>query len=142
MKQWGMRVYLDGGRHVGVDAKPHYYCGLLNLYWLAHMPRVGLADSKDVPAAEAARIFRRLAVAIHEVSAHLPILAACPDPAVPERGAGDLRGMFGERLREMAGWHFAARPENGRVWISRERPDPARWEWALTLPGRTFRRRT
>jgi hypothetical protein len=52
MRQWGMRVYLDGGRHVGVDAKPHYYCGLLNLYWLAHMPRVGLADPKDVPAAE------------------------------------------------------------------------------------------
>ncbi len=52
MKRWGMRVYLDGGRHVGVDAKPHYYCGMLNLYWLAHMPRVGLADPKDVPAAE------------------------------------------------------------------------------------------
>jgi hypothetical protein len=52
MKKWGMGVYLDGGRHVGVDAKPHYYCGLLNLYWLAHMPRVGLADPKDVPAAE------------------------------------------------------------------------------------------
>lgn len=52
MKRWGMHVYLDGGRHVGVDAKPHYYCGLLTLYWLAHMPRVGLADPKDVPAAE------------------------------------------------------------------------------------------
>jgi hypothetical protein len=52
MKKWGMRVYLDGGRHVGVDAKPHYYCGLLNLYWLAYMPRVGLADAKDVPVAE------------------------------------------------------------------------------------------
>jgi hypothetical protein len=52
MKQWGMKVYLDGGRHVGVDAKPHYYCGLLTLYWLAHMPRVGLFDPKDVPAAE------------------------------------------------------------------------------------------
>ncbi len=52
MRKWGMRVYLDGGRHVGVDAKPHYYCGILNLYWLAHMPRVGLADPKDVPAAE------------------------------------------------------------------------------------------
>jgi hypothetical protein len=52
MKQWGMKVYLDGGRHVGVDAKPHFYCGLLNLYWLAHMPRVGLADPGDVPAAE------------------------------------------------------------------------------------------
>jgi hypothetical protein len=52
MWKWGMRVYLDGGRHVGVDAKPHYYGGILNLYWLAHMPRVGLADPKDVPAAE------------------------------------------------------------------------------------------
>jgi hypothetical protein len=52
MKQWGMKVYLDGGRHVGVDARPHYYCGLLNLYWLAHMPRVGLADPKEVSVAE------------------------------------------------------------------------------------------
>ena len=134
-----------------------YTCHQLETLWSEHLrPAIalfrpgailclGLLDplyDEDVPAAEAARIFRRLAVAIHEVSAHLPILAACPDPAVPERGAGDLRGMFGERLREMAGWHFAARPENGRVWISRERPDPARWEWALTLPGRTFRRRT
>ena len=106
---------------------------------------LGLLDplyDEDVPVAEAARIFRRLAVAIREVSAHLPILAACPDPAVPASSAGDLRWMFGERLRAMAGWHFAARPENGRVWISRERPDPARWEWTLTLPGRTFRRPT
>jgi hypothetical protein len=52
MKRWGMKVYLDAGRHVGVDAKPHYYCGLLTLYWLAHMPRVGLADPKDVASAE------------------------------------------------------------------------------------------
>jgi hypothetical protein len=52
MKKWGMGVYLDGGRHVGVDAKPHYYCGLLTLYMLAHMPRVGLADPKDELAAE------------------------------------------------------------------------------------------
>jgi hypothetical protein len=52
MRKWGMEVYLDGGRHVGLDDRPHYYCGLLTLYRLAHMPRVGLADPKDVPPAE------------------------------------------------------------------------------------------
>jgi hypothetical protein len=106
---------------------------------------LGLLDplyDEDVPATEAARIFRRLALAIRDAAAHLPILAACPDPAVPDRSTGDLRWMFGEKLREMAGWHFTAQPENGRMWISRERPDPARWEWTLALPGRTFRRRT
>lgn len=52
MKKWGMQVYLDGGRHVALDDKPHFYCGLLNLYRLAHMPRVGLADPKEVEAVE------------------------------------------------------------------------------------------
>ncbi|MGH9676016.1 MAG: hypothetical protein ACRD36_02855, partial [Candidatus Acidiferrum sp.] len=52
MRTWGMTVYLDGGRHVGIDDKPHYYCGILNLYRLAHMPRVGLANPKDLPIAQ------------------------------------------------------------------------------------------
>src|SRR5262245_31784100 len=52
MRKWGMEVYLDGGRHVGLDDRPHYYCGLLTLYRLAHMPRVGLADPKELPPAE------------------------------------------------------------------------------------------
>jgi len=90
-------------------------------------------DDEDVPAAEAARIFRRLASAIHETSRHLPILAACPDSDAPGRDAHDGRRMFCHRLLRLADWHFTARPENGRVWISRERPEPARWEWALRL---------
>jgi len=106
---------------------------------------LGLLDplyDEDVPAAEAARIFRCLAPAIRDAAAHLPILAACPDPAVSDRGADDHRWRFGDGLRGMASWHFTAQPENGRVWISRERPDPARWEWTLFSPDRTFRRRT
>lgn len=106
---------------------------------------LGLLDplyDEDVPAAEAARIFRCLAPALRDAAAHLPILAACPDPAVPGRGADNHRWRFGDGLRGMASWHFTARPDDGRMWIVRERPDPARWEWTLSSPGRTFRRRT
>ena len=53
MRRWGMRVYLDAGSHVRLDDRPHFYCGLLNLYKLAHMPRVGLASPRDVPEVEA-----------------------------------------------------------------------------------------
>jgi hypothetical protein len=109
---------------------------------------LGLLDplyDEDVPAGEAARIFRRLAAAILEAAPRLPILAACPDPMDPpanEHITDDIRYTFGDRLREIARWRFTARQEDGRVWISREQPDPARWEWALTLrPDRTFRRR-
>ncbi|HET8998805.1 MAG TPA: hypothetical protein VFP86_04090 [bacterium] len=109
---------------------------------------LGLLDplyDEDVPAAEAARIFRRLASAIREAAPRLPILAACPDPvgpATPEHIMDDVRPTFGDRLCVIARWRFSAQLEAGRVWISREQPDPARWEWALTLrPDRTFRRR-
>lgn len=106
---------------------------------------LGLLDTlydEDVPAIEAARIFRRIAAAILEAAPHLPILAVCPDPDVPNGGMDDVRGTFRDRLSGMARWHFTATPEDGRVWIVRERPDPARWEWALTLrPNRTFRKR-
>src|SRR5436309_1875467 len=37
MKKWGMEVYLDAGRHVGLDGKPHYYAGALTLYHLTHL---------------------------------------------------------------------------------------------------------
>lgn len=36
MREWGMSAYLDGGSHLGVDGKPHFYCGLLTLYKLTH----------------------------------------------------------------------------------------------------------
>ncbi len=109
---------------------------------------LGLLDplyDEDVPATEAARIFRRLASAILEAAPRLPILAACPDPVMPggthDNRGSDLRWTFGATLQRIARWHFTVTPEDGRVWIVRERPDPARWEWALTLrPDRTFRR--
>ncbi len=54
MKKWGMSAYLDAGSHVGVDKKAMYFCGLLNMYNLAHHPRVALDDpSKLEPANKA-----------------------------------------------------------------------------------------
>jgi hypothetical protein len=44
IKQWGMKVYLDAGRHVGLDGKPFYYCGLLNIYQITNMPRADLKN--------------------------------------------------------------------------------------------------
>src|SRR5438309_2780492 len=52
MKQWGMKVYLDAGRHVSLDGKPFYYCGLLNIYQITHMPRADLNDPAALPDAE------------------------------------------------------------------------------------------
>lgn len=69
--------------------------------------------------------------------------------SVPARGAGQLRRQCCKRLLGIARWHFTARSvpmecANTReeaVVITRERPDPARWEWTLTLkPPHTFRR--
>jgi hypothetical protein len=48
MKDWGMKAYMDAGSHLGVDNKPHYYCGLLTMYKLAHHPRTGLGGEKDL----------------------------------------------------------------------------------------------
>ena len=52
MKQWGMKVYLDAGRHVALDGKPFYYCGLLNIYQITNMPRTGLTNPGDLQEAE------------------------------------------------------------------------------------------
>ena len=52
MKQWGMQAYLDGGRHVALDGKPCYYCGLLNIYQITHMPRTALTGPDDLVQAE------------------------------------------------------------------------------------------
>jgi hypothetical protein len=51
MKKWGMDVYLDAGGHVAVDGRPHFYCGLLTLYKLAHTIRADLNDPKKLDAA-------------------------------------------------------------------------------------------
>jgi len=101
-----------------------------------------LLDDEAVPATEAIRIFRRMLPELQNICRYLPILAACPDPAVLARGTGEFRQRCCDRLLSMARWHFTARPGDDGVWIVRERPEPARWEWTPTLrPARTLFRR-
>jgi hypothetical protein len=52
MQRWGMKVYLDAGKHVAVNGKPFYYCGLLNIYQIANMPRTSLKDPTDLEETE------------------------------------------------------------------------------------------
>jgi hypothetical protein len=52
MRRWGMGVYLDAGRHVLLDDKPYYYCGILNLYKLAHTVRTNLGGEGDLKKGE------------------------------------------------------------------------------------------
>ena len=52
MKKWGMGVYLDAGRHIGLDGKPCYYDGVLNLYNLDHILRTDLTSLEKEQAAE------------------------------------------------------------------------------------------
>src|SRR5437660_4531517 len=48
MKKWGMPVYLDAGRHVSLDGKPHYYGGIFTLYHLTHTLRTNLGGDNDL----------------------------------------------------------------------------------------------
>jgi len=52
IRNWGMKVYLDSGRHVGLEDRPCYYCGILNLYKLAYTLRANLKDPSRLPDAE------------------------------------------------------------------------------------------
>ncbi|HEY7328990.1 MAG TPA: hypothetical protein VH592_15205 [Gemmataceae bacterium] len=52
MRQWGMRVYLDAGSHVNLNDRPCYYCGILNLYKLAHTLRADLNHAQELPRAQ------------------------------------------------------------------------------------------
>jgi hypothetical protein len=52
LKKWGVNVYLDSGSHVGLDNKPYYYGGLLNLYHLEHTLRANLDSLKSLSEAE------------------------------------------------------------------------------------------
>jgi hypothetical protein len=52
MSQWGMNVYLDAGSHVNLNDRPCYYCGVLNLFKLAHTPRADLNKPVDLPQTE------------------------------------------------------------------------------------------
>jgi hypothetical protein len=52
MRKWGMKAYLDTGSHVGLDGRPHYYCGLFTMYQLTHTLRTGLGGDKDLEIAK------------------------------------------------------------------------------------------
>jgi hypothetical protein len=52
MKKWGMQVYLDAGEHVRLRDRPCYYCGILNLYKLAHLMRADINNPRELEAAE------------------------------------------------------------------------------------------
>lgn len=52
MRRWEMAAYLDGGSHIVVDQKPHYYAGLLTIYRLAHMLRTRLGGPADLEEAK------------------------------------------------------------------------------------------
>jgi hypothetical protein len=47
MRKWGMPVYLDAGSHVRLDDWPCYYCGVLNLYKLAHQLRADIGGGPN-----------------------------------------------------------------------------------------------
>ncbi len=40
LRQWGVRVYLDEGSHVGLEGKPFWYGGLLNIFNTPAHPRL------------------------------------------------------------------------------------------------------
>jgi hypothetical protein len=52
MRNWGMRIYLDGGRHLGIDGRPHYYGGIFTLYNLTYTLRTSLGGPADLKQAE------------------------------------------------------------------------------------------
>jgi hypothetical protein len=52
LQRWGVSVYLDAGTHVGLDGRPHYYGGLLNLYNLEHTLRADLTSRPALRQAE------------------------------------------------------------------------------------------
>jgi hypothetical protein len=51
MRKWGMEVYLDSGNHVRLEDRPYFYCGILNLYRLAHTIRADLKNPKELDKA-------------------------------------------------------------------------------------------
>jgi hypothetical protein len=52
MRKWGMPVYLDAGSHINIDDKPCYFCGIFNLYKLAHTIRANIHQPSEYKAAE------------------------------------------------------------------------------------------
>ncbi len=62
MRHWGIPVYLDAGRHVQLDGKPFWYCGILHLYALTATTRCELGAPEDLEQAkrEFERYYREL----------------------------------------------------------------------------------
>lgn len=52
LRNWNMRIYLDAGSHVRLEDKPHYYCGVLTFYRLAHTIRTALKGEADLRSTE------------------------------------------------------------------------------------------
>ena len=52
MRKWGMPVYLDEAQQVGLNRKPFYYGGALNLFHLEYRPRADLRASDKYESAE------------------------------------------------------------------------------------------
>ena len=52
MRAWGMPVYMDSGRHVGLDGEPHYYGGALTFLNIRHETRVELEGPADMETAK------------------------------------------------------------------------------------------
>ena len=52
MKKWGMPVYLDEAQQVGLNRKPFYYGGALNLFHLEYRPRADLRSPDKYGEAE------------------------------------------------------------------------------------------
>src|SRR5262249_495056 len=51
MRRWGVPIYLDAGSHVNLDDKPCYYCGVFNLYKLAHTIRADIHRPSEYKSA-------------------------------------------------------------------------------------------
>ena len=62
LKEWGIPLYLDGGSyHIGLDDKPFWYCGVLNVFRLrSHRTRVDLRGGPEA-VDEAKRRFTTIA---------------------------------------------------------------------------------
>ena len=52
MRHWGIRVYLDAGRHVQLNGEPFWYCGILHLYALRATTRTGLHNAEQLEQAK------------------------------------------------------------------------------------------
>jgi hypothetical protein len=52
LRKWKVPMYLDAGRHVGLDRKPLYYGGVFTVYDHEHTLRTDLGGEKDVAKAQ------------------------------------------------------------------------------------------